>query len=189
MKEYLQKIESHINSLDKKVKDALADATQLRHFKKGEYLLSVGEVCKGGYLIQKGVARKFYLNEGKEITMELFFENDLAISLQSYTMQMSSCECIQAIEPVTASFTHYHRFQQLKQEHKSLWELDLMITEYYAMWLEERMFQFHTMDASERYQWLLKEQPHVIQQIPLTYIASYLGVSLETLSRIRAKII
>jgi hypothetical protein len=62
------------------------------------------------------------------------------------------------------------------------------MTEYYALWLEHRLFQFHTMDATERYALLLKDQPHFVQQIPLTYLASYLGVSLETLSRIRAKI-
>jgi hypothetical protein len=63
-----------------------------------------------------------------------------------------------------------------------------MMTEYYALWLEERLFQFHTLDATERYKLLLEKQPHFVQQIPLTYLASYLGVSLETLSRIRAKI-
>jgi hypothetical protein len=63
-----------------------------------------------------------------------------------------------------------------------------MLTEYYAMWLEERLFRFHSLDATARYQLLLKEQPHFVQHIPLTYLASYLGVSLETLSRIRAEI-
>jgi hypothetical protein len=55
------------------------------------------------------------------------------------------------------------------------------------MWLEDRLFQFHTMDATKRYQILLENHPHIIQNIPLTFIASYLGISLETLSRIRAK--
>ena len=63
-----------------------------------------------------------------------------------------------------------------------------MMTEYYAMWLEERLLQFHTLDARERYLQLVKEQPHFVQKVQLTHIASYLGVSLETLSRIRAKI-
>jgi hypothetical protein len=62
-----------------------------------------------------------------------------------------------------------------------------MMTEYYAMWLEDRLFQFHTMDAASRYQKLLKDHAHTIQNVPLTIIASYLGISLETLSRIRAK--
>lgn len=67
-------------------------------------------------------------------------------------------------------------------------ELDLMITEYHAMWLEERLFQFHSMDATQRYLLLLQDHPEFIRDIQLTHIASYLGVSLETVSRIRARI-
>ncbi|MFM9837321.1 MAG: Crp/Fnr family transcriptional regulator [Cyclobacteriaceae bacterium] len=188
MKEYLTKIESQLNGLDEKAKEALSSVTHIKKYKKGDYLLQQGEVCKNSFLIQQGVARKFYLTEEKEITTELFFENDIAVSLQSYTSQQPSHEFVQAIENVTVSVTNYQAFQKIKKQHTSLLELDLMLTEYYAMWLEERLFLFHSMDATQRYQLLLSEQPHFIQQIPLTYLASYLGISLETLSRIRAKI-
>lgn len=188
MKEYLSKIEKHISSLETKAKDALASIISVKEFKKGDYLLKQDEVCKSSYHILNGVARKFYLSEGKEITTELFFEDDLAVSLQSYTLQQPSHEFIQAIENVTASVTNYQQFQKAKDENRGLLELDLMMTEYYSMWLEQRLFQFHSLDATQRYQLLLSEQPHFIQQIPLTYLASYLGISLETLSRIRAKI-
>jgi CRP-like cAMP-binding protein len=188
MKEYLSKIENHISSLDSKAKNSLASIISTKEFKKGDYLLKQDEVCKSSYHILKGVARKYYLSEGKEITTELFFEDDLAVSLQSYTLRQASHEFIQAIENVTASVINYQQFQKAKDQHKGLLELDLMMTEYYAMWLEERLFQFHSLDATQRYQLLLSEQPHFIQQIPLTYLASYLGISLETLSRIRAKI-
>ncbi len=188
MKEYLAKIESHLHALDEKARAALAEVTSVKEYKKGSYLLQQGEVCKNSFLMQRGVARKFYLSDGKEITTELFFENDIAVSLQSYTLQQPSHEFVQAIENVTASVTNYQAFQKIKKQHASLLELDLMLTEYYAMWLEERLFRFHSLDATQRYQLLLKEQPHFIQQIPLTYLASYLGISLETLSRIRAKI-
>ena len=63
-----------------------------------------------------------------------------------------------------------------------------MLAEYYAMWVENRLFQFHTMTATKRYLEILTKSPHVVQTIPLTIIASYLGISLETLSRLRAKI-
>lgn len=188
MVEYFHKIERHIDSLGQSAQEALTCSMAKRSYTKGDYLLQHGEVCKSSFLIEKGVARKYYLNEGKEITTELFFENDLAVSLQSYTLQKPSHEFIQAIEPVTASVTNYQKFQEIKSQHNTLLELDLMLTEYYAMWLEERLFRFHSLDATARYQLLLKEQPHFVHHIPLTYIASYLGVSLETLSRIRAKI-
>jgi CRP-like cAMP-binding protein len=188
MKEYLAKIEKYLHALDEKAKTALEEVTSTKEYKKGSYLLQEGDVCKNSFLIQQGIARKFYAVEGKEITTEFFFENDIAVSLQSYTLQQPSHESIQAIEKCTLSVINYRAFQKVKREHSNLIQLDLMLTEYYAMWLEERLFLFHSLDATQRYQLLLKEQPHFIQFIPLAYIASYLGISLETLSRIRAKI-
>ncbi|MFC4874832.1 hypothetical protein [Negadavirga shengliensis] len=67
-----------------------------------------------------------------------------------------------------------------------LHEFDVKITEFYAMWLEEKLHRFYTQSATGRYLHLLESHPHIIQYI--TFIASYLGVSLETLSRIRSKI-
>lgn len=186
--DYFTKIHQHLATLDQPSREALERVTQLKSYKKNEYLLQADEVCKSGFQIVSGVARKFYLNDGKEVTTELFFSDDIAVSLESYTLQKPSREYIQAIEPLTASVTNYQVFQALKQQYRGLLELDLMMTEYYALWLEERLFQFHSMDTTQRYALLLKEQPHFVQQIPLTYLASYLGVSLETLSRIRAKI-
>jgi CRP-like cAMP-binding protein len=188
MNQHLVKIQHHLTSLDGPAREALEKATHLKMYRKNEYLLQAGEVCRSGFQIGSGVARKFYLSDGKEITTELFFADDIAVSLESYTLQQPSREYIQALEPTTASVTNYEAFQELKMQHKRLLELDLLMTEYYALWLEHRLFQFHTLDATKRYILLLKEQPHFVQQIPLTYLASYLGVSLETLSRIRSKI-
>ena len=63
-----------------------------------------------------------------------------------------------------------------------------MFAEYYAMWVKKKLFQFHTQTATQLYLDMLERSPHIIQTIPLTIIASYLSISLETLSRIRAKI-
>lgn len=188
MHEYLKRIEAHINSLDSSTQKVLADSMTTRVYKRGDYLLRQGEVGKKSFVIVNGIARKYYLNNGKEITTELFFKDDVAVSLQSYALQKPSEEFIQAIEDVTANVMDYQKFQAIKIQHRGLLELDLLMTEYYAMWLEQRLFQFHSLDATQRYQQLLQSQPHFIQQVPLTYLASYLGISLETLSRIRAKI-
>lgn len=187
MENYAVRLTAKIESLTAQAREALEKVTIVRHFERGEHMLSPGEVCRGSYWIQRGIARKYYVNDGREVTTEFFFDDDLAISLQSYALQTAGTEYIQALTPLVVQFTPYPAFQKLKIRHPELLELDLMMTEYYAMWLEERLFQFHTMDATERYAWLLNREPHVVQQIALTHIASYLGVSLETLSRIRAR--
>ena len=101
---------------------------------------------------------------------------------------MIAKEFIQALTDVTVSIAHYQAFQEAKKKFPKLLELDLMLAEYYGMLVENRLFQFHTMTATERYLDILTKSPHIVQSIPLTVLASYLGISLETLSRIRAKI-
>jgi CRP-like cAMP-binding protein len=183
----LNKINDFIAKLDPDTLTALSTISVEKTFKKGDFLLRQGEVCKKSYWIEKGIARKYYLNDGKEITTELYFENDIAISFDSYSLQKPSREFIQALTDITVSQTDFLAFQTAKQQFPKLATLDLMMTEYYAMWLEDRLFQFHTMDARSRYQMLIEDHPHIVKNIPLTFIASYLGISLETLSRIRAK--
>jgi CRP-like cAMP-binding protein len=187
MHAYLDKINDFIKKLTPETLSVLASISVEKELKKGDYLLREGEVCKKSCFIEKGIARKFYLHDGKEITTELYFENDIAVSFDSYCLQKPSNEFIQALTDISISQTDYIAFQEAKLSFPTLVTLDLMMTEYYAMWLENRLFQFHTMDATSRYNKILNDHPHIIQHIPLTFIASYLGISLETLSRIRAK--
>jgi CRP-like cAMP-binding protein len=185
---YIDKIKNYIKALDNETLAALQSISSEKSYKKGDLLLRQNEICRKSYLLINGIARKYYLNDGREITTELYFENDLAVSFDSYTLQTPGREFIEALTDVTVSITRYQAFEEAKTKHPKLITLDLMLAEYYAMWLENRLFQFHTMTATERYLDILKKSPHIVQTIPLTIIASYLGISLETLSRIRARI-
>jgi CRP-like cAMP-binding protein len=188
MTSYLDEINNYIKCLDNETMNALQSISSDKKYKKGDLLLRQNEICGKSYLIISGIARKYYLNDGKEITTELYFENDSAVSFDSYTLQKPSREFIEALTDVTVSITHYQAFQDAKVKHPKLLTLDLMFAEYYGMWVENRLFEFQTMTATERYLEILNKSPHIIQTIPLGIIASYLGISLETLSRIRANI-
>ncbi|URC12289.1 Crp/Fnr family transcriptional regulator [Flavobacterium sp. B183] len=188
MNSYLTKIDTFINSLDQETLAALNNISTTRSLKKGEFLLRQDEICSKSYFIEEGIVRKYYLDDGKEITTELYFKEDIAVSFNSYCLQTTSNEFIQAVTDITVSQTDFKEFQNAKKQFPKLTELDLMLTEYYAIWLEDRLFQFRTLDATTRYLKLIKEHSHIIKNIQLTHIASYLGISLETLSRIRSKI-
>jgi CRP-like cAMP-binding protein len=188
MKIYIDKIKRLIEHLDKETEKSLESAVKYKKYSKGEYLLKAENVCNKSFWVESGIVRKFYLHNDKEITTEFFFKDDLAVSFDSYTLQIPSREYIQALTDTTVSVTDYLSFQNLKTKFPQLQELDFLLTEYYALWLEEKVFELHTQNATERYQTLLNKSPHIIQQVQLTQIASYLNISLETLSRIRAKI-
>lgn len=187
MTRLLAQIDQFIAHLPAPAQAALERISARQSCKKGDYLLRTGDVCRYSYGIETGLARKYYLSDGREVTTEFYFPNDIALSLTSYVLQTPSPEAIQVLEDTTVWRTDYRAFEGVKREFPVLVELDLRLTEYYAVWQEERLRQFRLMDATQRYELLLQTQPHWIQQLQLTHLASYLGVSLETLSRIRAK--
>ncbi|AQG81773.1 Crp/Fnr family transcriptional regulator [Spirosoma montaniterrae] len=183
---HVARIEGLIASLTLDVQQALADVTTRQTFVKGDYLLCQGDICRYSYWIESGLAQKYYLVDGQQLTTEIYFPDDIALSMTSYATQTPSREVIQVLAPTTALRTDYRAFQTLKATFPVLVELDLLLTEYYAIWQEERIRQFRTLNATQRYELLLTTHADWVQCLSLTHIASYLGVSRETLSRIRA---
>ena len=175
MHQAVERIQQFIKHLDPDAKTALAQISLVRTFPKGHLMLRQHEICSRSFHLHQGIARKFYRHDDKEITTELYFEDDLAHSFESYALQQPSKEYIEALTEVTATVIHYHDFQQVKSLYPALQTLDLMVVEYYGIWLEERLFQLRTQSATERYLEILRQQPHIIQKLPLTIIASYLG--------------
>ena len=188
MKNYINKITQLIENFDNETLVALETVSKSKTFHKGDYLLKAENVCSKSYWVESGVIRKFYLYKDKEITTEFYFKDDLAISYDSYTLQKPSREYIQAVTDTMVNVTDYASFKSIKIKHPQLQEFDFLLTEYYALWLEEKIFELHTQNATQCYETLLKKSPHIIQQVKLSQIATYLNISIETLSRIRAKI-
>ena len=188
MKVYIDKIKRLIENFDTETLISLETISKQKTFLKGDYLLKANNVCSKSYWVESGIIRKFYLHQDKEVTTEFFFKDDLAISFDSYILQKPSREYIQALTDTVVNVTDYASFQSTKIKRPQLQELDFLLTEYYTLWLEEKVFELHTRNATQRYEAMLKKSPHIVQQVQLTQIASYLNISLETLSRIRAKI-
>ena len=111
---YLRKIESFTKNLNQETADALFNVSKPAFYKKGDFLLKEGDTCKRSFFIITGIARKFYLDDGKEITTELLFEDDLAISFHSYLSQKPGREYIQAVSDLEVTTTGYIEFQNLK---------------------------------------------------------------------------
>ncbi len=184
---YNAKLERFLSSLHAETLETLEAISVNKSFKKGALLLKPGEVCQWSYQILDGIARKYYLSEGKQITTELYFVGDIAISFGSYALQNPSTEYIEALTEVKVSAINYLAFQEAKAKYPKLMELDIMLLEYYGLWIEERMLQLRTLSAKQRYDLILEQSPNILKHVPLGIVASYLGISLETLSRIRAK--
>lgn len=188
MSDLARKMDEIILRISPEAQKGLDDLLVYKELRKESFLLSEGQICQNCFIIQEGVARKFSRSEDKELTTELYFKDDLAVSFESFCYQRSSTEFIQAITDLKVVQINFSSFQKLKSEFPELIQLDLAIAEYYTIWLEKRFMEFRTQSASQRYLNLIAREPRYLKHLKLTIIASYLGISLETLSRIRSRI-
>lgn len=132
--------------------------------------------------------RGFYNLEGKEVTHWFAFENDFVTSFHSFITQQPAVENIQLLEGSILWRISKDKLTLLLNEHHEIERLVRIAYEKYYIRLEDRFVNAHFKAAAERYQDLLRQAPHIIERVPLGYIASYLGISQETLSRIRSRL-
>jgi CRP-like cAMP-binding protein len=188
MNPYIKRIKDLSLKLSPEVLMELEKGFVDKKFSKGSYLLRPGQICNSHFLIKEGIARKFYKHSDKEITTEIYFHDDVAISLDSYIMQKPTDVYIEALTELEVTIIDSGRFHKVANTYSEVMLLDKMFIEYYAVWFEQRLKEFQTLDASQRYLKLIEKEPQIVRFLPVTIIASYLNVSLETLSRIRSKI-
>lgn len=157
-----------------------------RLVKKNEMLVQAGELCSSICFVEEGALRGFYFKDGKDISNWFALGGDFATSFYAFFAQGKSYENIQALENARLRCLHYNELQQLYRDFPETERLGRIILEEYYSRLEERLISIQFRSAKERYDHLMLSRPEVFRRIPLGHIASYLGITQETLSRIRA---
>jgi CRP-like cAMP-binding protein len=155
---------------------------------KKQHFLREGEICTRYGFILKGCVRLYFLVDGEEICKDLLFENTFTGSLASFTLQKPALFNIAAIEETRLMQIYRNDLLELFEKYPCWQKLGRLMAEGLAIRKEMREISFLKDSPEQRYIKLLEEQPMVLQRVPLHYIASYLGMQPETLSRIRNKI-
>ncbi len=157
--------------------------------KEGAYFVEEGEVCKRIAFIREGFVRSYYeINDGVEVTKYIQPRHTLITAFASFTSREPSQEYIQALTECELWVIDYDSMQRLYSKYPKMQELGRLVMEQIYQHLEKRIISFLTQNAEDRYRGLLKDNPKLIQDVPLRYIASMLGITPETLSRIRQKV-
>jgi CRP-like cAMP-binding protein len=154
---------------------------------RGEYLLKAGEISRYIFFIRKGALRGFIKEGTKEITTWITAENEMVSSIRGLNKQAPSLENIQAIEHCELVTAPFEALQYLYENHVEVNIVGRKLLEKYYSDAEERAFISRIPNAARRYQHFLDTKGELANRIPLKYIASYLGMTIETLSRIRSK--
>jgi len=154
-------------------------------FAKGEKILDEGQVCRHIYWIVKGLIRQYYFKNKKELTEYMATENTICMSIESLFKETPSVQMIQALEPTIIFAIPMHELEMaamksvnIQMLYRKILEESLIISQQHA-----DMLRFES--AQDRYQKLVKTAPQLVLRAPLVYIASYLQMTPETLSRVR----
>ena len=186
--EKIFQILSQFMSLSSELKDDLAAKIFIKKQQKGDIIISQDKVCDQLFFIKKGFLRGFNYHNGKEITSWFGFENDLATSIYSFVSRKPGYENIEAIENSILCIITYDDLNDIYRKYPEFNYVGRLLTEKYYINLMERTLCLQFQSAKENYEQLVLNQPYILQRASLGHIASYLGISQETLSRIRTKI-
>lgn len=165
----------------------LKQNTQPRSFLRGELLVEPGDVCKKLFIIQKGIVRGYISSGQKDTTTWLTAEGEMVTAIRSFILQVPTEEKVQALEDCEVLEIDYDDLQRLYIEFIHLNIIGRKILEQYYCDAEERAYIIRLVNAPMKYEYFLKTKGHLINRVPLKFIASYLGMTTETLSRIRTK--
>jgi CRP-like cAMP-binding protein len=169
--------------------DVLESILIPRKYSKGELILKEGEVCENIYWVVKGLIRQFYFKNGKELTEYMTTENSIVMCIESLFKEEPTHLQIQALEPTIVYTIPKKELEtaaikcvNIQMLYRKILEESLIISQHHA-----DMLRFES--AQDRYQKLVKRSPQLVLRAPLVYIASYLQMTPETLSRVRTAVV
>ena len=157
-------------------------------FNKGELLLEAGQVCEHVYFIKKGVVRGFIREGKKDITTWITAEGEMVSSILSFEVKGSSLENMQAIEDCETLALALVDLEKLYEQFPEFNVVSRKLLQQYYSDAEGRAFIARLTNAETKYKQFLIRYSYLANRVPLTYIASFLGITLETLSRVRRKL-
>lgn len=157
---------------------------------KGSCLIRQGQTIPNFYVIRQGMLRSFLRREdGEEVTLWFAYEGQQFAAISSFFDRRPSHETIECLEDCELLYIEGRDLNALYLKHNDLNTIGRKVVEDYCKVLDERIFAMQTLSAEQRYRDLTLYHPEVIRRVSLGHIASFLGISQETLSRVRRRTI
>lgn len=169
-------------------KAELEKVLHARTLKKNELFLKEGDICESIAFVEKGSVRDYYQTEDREVCKDFIFENGVIGSFASFFSQVPSALYIEALEETQILELFYSDVTYLLNNFQSWRKLGQIIAQEQFVKAEKREAALLKDLPEVRFRALIEEHPKIFKRVPLTYIASYLGITRETLSRYRNKL-
>jgi len=184
--ESLREFVSRFIQRDEQLFDTLISNFEYRTVARKELLLETGKTANKIFFLSDGFVRFFhYKKDGTEVTSDFYFAPGFITSFTSFIEQKPSIVNIQAMVKMDVLFIKYSDLMALYDKEHKVERLGRLLAEQVFITSEKHLLSFLNESPQDRYLWLMKEYPEYIKNIPLHYLASYLGITAESLSRIR----
>jgi len=187
IEQILQRITEQYCPLSHETLTDIKNIGQIEYFKKGELLAKEGQYSDELYYVANGGARAYYLLDGKTITDWFAFEDDFISSIVSYFLDVPGQHQIEMLEDTTMLVLKRDQVDFLCDRHHDFERLGRLAVTKTMMQLQQRIVSIQFKSSKERYESLLEKYPKIELRAPLGDISSYLGITQETLSRIRSQ--
>lgn len=181
---------NNIHPLNEIERDTLQKELKTRKISKGEYFIKPNQVATEIAFVLKGIMRVYQIVDGKELTSYFSYaeRNPFVSSYPSFLQQIASYEYVEAIEDCELAVLSYDSLIQLYLQSKNFETVGRLMAERNYLLAIERIQSLQYHSANDRYEMFLKIYPTLLNRIPHHYIASYLGIAPESMSRIRRQI-
>ena len=179
---------SQIIPLSIELQQRLEHDLEIVEVPKHDIILKEGQRCDHVSFVLEGLLRAYYLKDGEEICSRFIAENHICFSVISFYTRKPSYEFIEALEYSVLARIRYEALERLYTDFPEFNFVSRKWTEHYCSMSEQRLFLLRRQTTEERYHSFVEIYPTLLQRVPLKYIASYLGMTTETVSRIRKKL-
>jgi CRP/FNR family transcriptional regulator, anaerobic regulatory protein len=176
-----------IYPLSEGCKERLRDKLQIKEYPKKHVLLQADKISNHVYVMLKGIARSSYLKDGEDITSRFMPENFIITSFMSFYSRKPGAETIDLLEDSVVAEIHYNDVQKIYHDFIEFNFVGRTLTEHYFSLAEQRTIYLRKTSAEEKFQFFLDTHAALVNRVSSKHIASYLGLSPETLSRLKEK--
>ena len=188
MYENLKQFVSQFANLSGEEWGAVEPFIETRKLKKNDYFVREGEIARYISFTQNGYLRVLYNHDGNEITRDISPLHTFVTALPSYVSQTPSYEIIQAITDCELLVIYRDHLESLYDKYNNWQRVGRRVIEEMFVQTQSRIYAFITQPAELRYKEMMKQFPDIFQHVPLQYIASYLGITSQSLSRLRRSV-
>ncbi|WP_028399924.1 Crp/Fnr family transcriptional regulator [Ectobacillus panaciterrae] len=189
MKKILMKYMTRFTTLNEEEQQAIVEDVQIEEYKKGTILLRQGDVPTKCYFVLKGCVRQYSIDEtGKEVTSNFYTEEQAISNFNHHRQDKSSAysltcleDCILVVGDLDSEKDMYNKYSQLETMTRKM-------IEHNFGEVQDELASFIASTPEERYKALIRKRPHLVDRVPQHQLASYLGITPESLSRIKKRI-